>query len=116
MAYPKQTGTQFPQTDTREMHAIMECLSICKACAKMCLEQGNKRISSLCNDCGEICDLAVKFKSCNSEWTQQVLDLCAQACRQCANECGRMHERHCQECAEACRRCAEACTLIPNYR
>ncbi|WP_068471416.1 four-helix bundle copper-binding protein [Candidatus Protochlamydia phocaeensis] len=116
MAYPKMTGTQYSNLDTPEMHAIMECLSICKACAKKCIEEGHQRIACLCNDCAELCDLAVKFKSCNSEWTQQVLDLCGNICRQCANECGRMQSRYCQECAEACRRSAEACSLHPSYR
>ena len=109
-------ATQFPQTGTKEMHQLMECMSICKACTKKCIEDGNKRIALLCLDCSEICDLAIKFKSCDSDYCQQVLDLCAYACRQCSNECSRIQSPHCQECAEICRHCAEACSLMPSHR
>jgi hypothetical protein len=42
------------------------------------------------------------------------LQACAQACRSCADECGRhaKHMEHCRICAEACRRCAEACDAM----
>lgn len=118
MAYPRDPNlkTQFPNTDTREMHKTMECMSICRACAQKCIEEGNKHTALLCLECSDICDLAIKFKSNNSEYCQQVLDLCAQICRRCANECSRMEAPHCQECAEACRACAEACSLTPSYR
>lgn len=118
MTYPRDISlkTQFPNTDTREMHRIMECMSICRNCARKCMEEGNKHLALLCLDCSEICDLAIKLKSYESEYCQQVLDLCTTACRSCANECSRMQSQHCQECAEVCRNCAEACSLHPNYR
>lgn len=118
MAYPRDTGlkTQFPNLDTREMHQLMECMSICKACAKKCTEEGNKHLACLCQDCADICDLAIKYKSCESDYCQQVLDLCAQICRQCANECSRMQSNYCKECGEACRHCAEACSATLSYR
>jgi hypothetical protein len=117
MAYPRDTSlkSQFADLDTKEIHQLMECMSICKACSKKCIEEGFKRQALLCQDCSEICDLAIKLKSYNSEYCQRVLELCAQVCRQCANECSRMQSAHCQECAEACRHCAEACSLIPIH-
>lgn len=118
MAYPRDTSlkSQFPQLDTKEMPRLMECMSICKACAKKCTEEGNARLACLCLDCSEICDLAIKLKSSDSEYTHQVLDLCAQVCRQCANACSRNTQSYpCQECAEACRHCAEACSGALSY-
>ncbi len=118
MAYPRNPNTtsQFPQADTKEMHALMECMSICRACARKCVEEGNKRTAMLCHDCSDICDLTIKLKSCDSEYCQQVSDLCAHACRHCASECGNMQAQHCQECAEACRRCADSCSAVHSHR
>lgn len=113
MVYPRNTSlkSQFADLDTKEMHRLMECMSICKACSKKCTEEGYKRLAFLCQDCSEICNLAIKLKSCDSDYCQQVLDLCVQVCRQCANECSRIQSAHCQECAEICRSCAEACSV-----
>jgi hypothetical protein len=117
MVYPRNSNlkTQFPNTDTREMHQVMECMSICRTCAKKCMEEGHKQLALLCLDCSDICDLVIKLKSSESEYCQQVLELCAYACRHCANECNHMPSQHCQECAEVCRRCAEACSRLPTY-
>lgn len=111
--------TQFPQTDTREMHTLMECMSICAACSKKCIEEGHKKTAELCAECADICGLTVKAKSYQSEFQNQILELCAQACRKCAEECQRMEQaQHCQECADACQRCADACTTTAatNHR
>jgi hypothetical protein len=118
MVYPRNTNqkTQFPIVETKEMHQLMDCMSICRACSKKCLDEGDKRLASLCQDCSEICDLAIKLKSSDSDYCHQVLDLCAQVCRRCANECNHMPSAHCQECAEVCRHCAEACAAMPTYR
>jgi hypothetical protein len=42
---------------------------------------------------------------------RQLLEVCAAACRTCAEECERHagHHEHCRICAEACRRCERAC-------
>lgn len=118
MTYPRDTSlkSQFAHLETKEMHQLMECMIICRACAKKCTEEGNKYLAFLCQDCSEICDLAIKLKSSHSEYCHQILDLCAQVCRHCANECSRhTQSAHCQECAEACRHCAEACLAMPSY-
>jgi hypothetical protein len=41
----------------------------------------------------------------------RMLDACDEACRLCAEECGKHAQamEHCRICAEACRRCAAAC-------
>lgn len=118
MAYPRHpnAGSQFSATNSKEMQTLMECMSTCRACAKKCTEEGSKRAACVCSDCSEICDLAIKFKSCESEYCQQVWDLCSQICRHCANECSHVQSQHCQECSEVCRRCAEACAPAHSYR
>ncbi len=104
--------TDFAITDTREMHSLMECMSICASCAKKCFEEGQKKTASLCSDCAKICGLAVDFKSWDSEFQHQLLDLCAQVSKKCADECTKTGSHHCQECAEACKRATEACSTL----
>lgn len=118
MAYPRDATvkSQFSNTETKEMHRLMECMCICRACAKKCIEEGNRRVALICLDCSEICDLAIKLKSSNSEYLQSIIDLCIQACRHCASECDRLVSSSGQECAEACRHCAESCALGSSYR
>lgn len=42
------------------------------------------------------------------------LQVCAQACRSCGDECDRHAERHehCRVCAESCRRCELLCNQL----
>ncbi|MBA2369922.1 MAG: four-helix bundle copper-binding protein [Candidatus Protochlamydia sp.] len=105
-------NTAFPQTDTNHMHTLMECMSICAACAKKCIEEGHKRSAALCAECSDVCALAIKSASCQSEFNHQIMDLCAQICDRCAVECQKMQVRHCQECAVSCKKCSEACSTI----
>jgi hypothetical protein len=102
--------SEFPQTDTHHMHTMMECMSICTACAKKCIEEGHKKTAQLCAECADVCALAIKAHSSQSEFSQQIMDLCAQVCKRCGDECSRMQVQHCQQCADICRQCAEACS------
>lgn len=36
----------FPQADTKEIHTLQECMAISTACAKKCIDEGNKKNSS----------------------------------------------------------------------
>ncbi len=108
--------SQFPQTDSKEMHQMMECMSICAACAKKCMVEGHKKTAALCAECADVCALAIKSASCQSEFQHQIMDLCAQVCQRCADECSKMQADHCKECAEACRRCAESCSTVHSMR
>ena len=104
------THASFPQIDSKEMQKLMECMSVCAACSKMCIDQGQKKTAALCAECADICSLAIKAQSNQSEFQHQIMDLCAQICRRCAEECKKMKVEHCQECAEVCIGCAESCS------
>lgn len=107
---------EFPQTDSPHVHAMMECMSICVACSKKCIEEGHKNTAILCAECADVCALAIKSASNQSEFNNQIMDLCAQVCKRCADECKKMQAKHCQECAESCRQCAEACSATHSMR
>lgn len=114
MANQKNEGrgkySEFPQTDSSHMRTMMECMSICASCAKKCIEEGNKKTACACMECADTCALAIKAASCQSDFKEQIMDLCSQICTYCADECQKMQSKHCQECASACRECAEACS------
>jgi hypothetical protein len=63
-------------------------------------------------DCAQLCQVAVALMAGDSEFAPAQCRVCAQACRACAAECGRLDAGHCQQCAEACRRCAQACDAV----
>lgn len=104
--------TEFPDMETNHMQALMECMSICAACAKMCLDEGHKKIAQLCSETADICVLAIKSSSSHSEFQPQIMELCVQVCQRCAEECKKMKAKHCQECADICTTCAEACSNV----
>ncbi len=107
--HTKVEHTEFPLTHTSYMHRLMECMSICAACAKKCIEEGHKKTAALCVECADMCALTIKSISCQSEFNRQLTDLCAQVCQRCGEECNKMKVQHCQECTEACKRATDAC-------
>ncbi|MEY4983709.1 MAG: hypothetical protein RIR62_1975, partial [Pseudomonadota bacterium] len=67
-----------------------------------------------CLDCAEICLTAASVLTRagpERKLQQELLAVCATACRLCGAECQRHadHHDHCRDCAKACLACAEAC-------
>lgn len=108
----KSTSASFPFVNTEEFHLLSTCSAICHACSKMCLEEGQKRTSLICTECAALCNFALKCHARDSEFTNQIMELCNQACKKCANECSKAQSQHCQECAIICKKCAEVCTPV----
>jgi|TARA_A100001391_G_scaffold192940_1_gene167620 hypothetical protein len=66
-------------------------------------------------DCADICiatgAMSSRRTGANVEVLRATIQACAEACRVCAEECGRhadQHE-HCRICADSCRSCESAC-------
>jgi hypothetical protein len=107
---------------TNCIRACVECAQACTACADACMGEGEieplRRCIRLALDCAAICDTTSALLSRHQEPDIEVLrgqvDLCALACRKCADECDRhaaTHE-HCRVCSSVCLRCEEACQLL----
>ena len=104
------------------IYCIEECYScaqICVSCADACLAedmvQQLRQCIRLNLDCADVCAatgaLASRRTGSNEPVLRSALELCALACRTCAEECTRhanKHE-HCRICAESCQRCQRAC-------
>jgi hypothetical protein len=95
------------------------CAQTCNACADACLAEDSVQQLRQCirlnADCADICmatgNLASRRTGSNEPVLKQLLELCSNACRICADECQRhaaQHE-HCRVCADECRQCQKAC-------
>ena len=99
--------------------ALVECSETCTACADACLSEGMVAGLTKCirmnMDCADICAATARVLSRHTGYdaniSRMLLEVCAMACKACADECashGDMHE-HCRICAESCRMCEMAC-------
>lgn len=106
--------------------ALIRCIEECFDCAQACIScadacTGEKTAAELKQcirlnlDCADIClatgAVASRRTGSNEHILRSTIELCAEACRLCAEECGRHagHHEHCSVCAEACRNCEAAC-------
>lgn len=93
--------------------ACNACANACDHCAASCLKEDDVAAMAGCIandiDCSQLCRLAAGFMARASAQAAALCQVCADACRTCAAECGKHDMDHCQQCAAACRRCADAC-------
>jgi hypothetical protein len=110
MANQGKKSSEFPEAHNPNVQAMQECMSVCVACAKKCLDEGYKKTAAVCADCADVCSLAIKATSGHSNFERDIMDLCATVCKSCAEECKKIQVKHCQECSDVCHHCAEACS------
>ena len=107
------------ETLARCIEECFACSQSCTACADACLGEPDVAELTACIrlnlDCADICEATGRIMSRQTEPSPEVVRAivatCADACRLCAEECGRHadHHEHCRVCAESCRRCEQAC-------
>ena len=106
--------------------ALIRCIEECHACAQTCIACADaclaeqmvdqlKQCIRLNLDCADVCtatgNLATRRTGSNKDLLRQMIEVCAEACRICGEECAShadQHE-HCQICADSCRSCEQAC-------
>ena len=97
------------------VHHLMYCAKMAASCADACLAEPHDMTQCirLCLDCSDICEatarLGLRRTGDNSKLLIQLLELCAQACDECAAECEKHDHDHCKLCAQICRECAADC-------
>ncbi|WP_422101670.1 four-helix bundle copper-binding protein [Vreelandella sp.] len=98
------------------INACYTCAAYCDQCASQCLEEEDVHKMSECIrldiQCAQICRLTASYMAQNSEFANDLGQLCAQICQKCADECAQHSADHCQECANACQQCAHACANL----
>jgi hypothetical protein len=117
-AHPR-VGGKLDDALMRCIDACCDCAQTCVSCADACLAE--KSVANLTQcirlnlDCADVCKatagIAIRRTGRNEAVVKRLLEVCAEACRACGEECRRhagMHD-HCRICADACKRCEQAC-------
>lgn len=98
------------------VRALVECAQVCNACAEACLSEPDVVRLPECIrrnlDCADICMAAAQVLGRGpSAEAYALLDVAAQMCRRCADECSLHagHHEHCRICATVCLTAERAC-------
>lgn len=93
--------------------SLQNCIAACEYCAHACLDEENLSSMIQCiktdRDCADICATTVRLLIRDSSQKMAMVELCAEICGQCAEECENHDHDHCKQCAKACRKCEEEC-------
>ncbi len=97
--------------------AISDCAVKCLQCASEDLNESDIERLAACiklnQECAAACFFTMQSIAGDSRFTMQIVELCAEVCNACADECEKyLHMEHYKVCAEACRTCALACFSI----
>jgi hypothetical protein len=81
--------------------AFERAANVCTWCADRCLDDGPEmaRCVRLCHDVADVATLNARFVSRDSEFGPEFAELFVRAAEECADECLRHPQEHCQECA-----------------
>lgn len=101
------------------IEACYDCAQTCTVCADACLAEDMVKDLIQCIrlnlDCADVCSAAGAIASrrtgTDEVTIKRMLEVCAETCRLCGEECERHADRHehCRICADSCRRCETAC-------
>ncbi len=94
--------------------ACQECHMICQEMlAYHGDESGGKQLSSghikRLMATIEICQVTANLLTIRAPLIDQLCDICAHICEQCATSCRAIDNEAMQRCAEICKRCAQSC-------
>lgn len=96
--------------------ACNECEQVCLSCADHCAHmaaEGKKdhlRTLRMCHDCAAHCAAAARITASQGPLSELICTACAEACKQCGNECEKFKDDPMmKKCADECRKCEKAC-------
>ena len=98
----------------------MYCAAICNSCADACGAESMDMRDCIrkCMDCSDVCTatyrVATRRTGGNEPVLRAMLEMCVKACEECASECEKHDNAHCERCARMCRECAEDCKKAMN--
>jgi hypothetical protein len=95
---------------------LNECAAVCEYCADACLNENDIKMMVECirldRDCADICRATANYLARDSKNSTELVRLCGEICKACAEECEKHKHEHCRECARVCRECEEACLAL----
>jgi hypothetical protein len=117
-AHPR-AGSGISNSLAQCIERCISCAQSCTACADACLSEDMvdklRRCVRLDLDCADICMTTGAVASRRTEPSEQLvlqlLEICANVCQLCAEECEEhaSQHQHCKICAAECRLCEESC-------
>lgn len=92
------------------LHDFVQSATVCEWCADQCLDEGREMAECvrLCRDVADLALLNVRFISRNSVFSPELADTFVRAAEECADECARHPNAHCEECAHTLDRAVES--------
>lgn len=109
-------GKTFSPEVERALDECTRCHQICLTGSGHVLRKGGALADAhhirLLSDCVELCQTLSNFLLRGSPFGKRVAGLCAEICRQCADELDGSDDPVIQTCAHACADCAEACEAV----
>lgn len=109
-------GKTFSPEIARALDECTRCHQISLTGSGHLLRQGGDLADAhhirLLSDCVELCQTVSNFLLRGSPFGKRTAALCAEICRQCADELNGSTDAVIQTCAQACGDCAEACEAV----
>jgi hypothetical protein len=98
------------------INELEKCAAECDECYRACLEEADvdqlQHCMMLNQECYDMCELTARMLEQGSPRKDKYVQLCAEVCMACKEECEKHIHRHCHMCAEECHKCAEMCRGI----
>ena len=95
------------------IYCIAECVRTCNDCINASLKEDDpemmEKCIELCQRCSAICVDTINLTYKNGRLKSKQLELCATACRECAEECDKHDTVYTRKCAEVCFNCEAMC-------
>ncbi len=94
--------------------ACLQCAIVCNRGIQACLNEWDVKLLvksiKLQRECAAFCVLSAEMTEAESEYTNQLMALCADVCLACAEECEKHADSEdCIKSARACIECAQYC-------
>jgi hypothetical protein len=109
-----QPGGQFDDQLPGEMRVALEdfekAAKVCDWCADKCIDEGPQMAECirLCRDVADLGTLNTKLIARDSVFGPELAEVFANAAEECASECMRHQNPHCQECASVLSRAVDS--------
>ena len=116
-------GHHHSEADHEHLKTIGECALVCNEASHHCLSmlsegkgdlEHHAKAHELAMDCQAFCVLTVTLMARSSPLAKYAHMACAEACRECAQECEKSKGDHeiMQQCASKCRECEKTCRTM----
>ncbi|MBX9853351.1 MAG: four-helix bundle copper-binding protein [Cytophagaceae bacterium] len=90
------------------INTLLACMRASEHCCACCLEHKDTFLLRNCiklnRECAEVCLLTSRLLERDSQFTDDMIELCIKVCRMCAEECEKFTQfDFCKEAGDACR-------------